>query len=319
MPVLSPARFAGAAVALSLALAPGALGSVARADERSDAAALFDRGRALVKAGDHEAACPLFERSLALVPALGTELNLARCYVETGRLVAALALFEALVPKTVEAKQPQREALARAGVEELRGRVPRLVISRGAALAADVAIRIDGAEVDATAPVPVDPGRHEVTADGARTIAVTAVEGELQPVALEPAPARSAPAVAPAPAPTPAQPAAGGSRARYVLAAGGATLLLASAVSGLATLRVRDAGTRRCVEQAGGLGCDARGEELLGNARTLSHLTTGLAIGGAALAATAVVLHLRRDRGRRETPTAWLAPTGRGLALGGAW
>ena len=77
----------------------------ARADEpdharaaASHAAALFEEGRALGKAGQWAEACDRFAESLELVPAVGTQLNLADCLEREGKLRRAWQLFDGAAP-----------------------------------------------------------------------------------------------------------------------------------------------------------------------------------------------------------------------------
>ena len=274
-------------------------------DDASTARALFERGRALVREGSHKEACPVFEKSLALAPALGTELNLALCWVEVGRLVDAMRALEALIPKTVEARQPQREAVAREAVAVLRARLPRLQLELGS-LPPTTRVRIDDVEVDTAKPVPIDPGPHRVEADGAIAETVHVVEGRVTTVALR------------------ANRRWWQDRRRsWIVGGAGATILVAGAITGISVIRSRDDGLSHCErDPLGELVCEPRGIELLDSARTRSHVTTVLFVAGAALGATAVVLRIRdQRRARKDRPlaTAWIAPAGFGVAMEAAW
>ena len=272
------------------------------ADDVAEATELFKQGRELTRAGNHKDACPLFERSLKLVPALGTELNLARCYAATGKLVEAKKLFDELATKTSDAGQKERAALVREGLDDLASRMPHLKIDR-AALRTDARVEVDGGVVDAGEPVPVDPGRHAITAAGAKPVSVDVAEGETLSVALEPT----------------APPAKPDDRPLILgLGAGGATMLVAGAIAGIAVLRERDAGRDRCAaDSTGALVCDRRGADLLDHARNLSHFATVMLVAGVGLSTAATVLEIRR----RRTTTAglWGSSSSFGVSLGGAW
>jgi hypothetical protein len=68
----------------SLIFALVSMPAVVAAQSRSSfAEGLFTEGKALMQAGDYEAACPKLSESDRLEPALGTKLNLASC--EAGR------------------------------------------------------------------------------------------------------------------------------------------------------------------------------------------------------------------------------------------
>lgn len=299
---------------LAAMLAP----AVARADDppSPEAIELFEKARDLVKAGKHTEACPLFRRSFELTAALGTELNLARCLAMTGKLVEARDIYVRLVPKTQDANQPQREALAREGLADVMGRIPRLQIDRRA-IGKDVPVRVDGALVENPAAVMVDPGEHKVEAEGATTVTVTVVEQDLTSVKLEPV------GVAPAGPDTPSDRMP---RPRLIwgLAGGAAGSLLVGAITGIAVVRIKHAGLRHCDDSTGALACDARGGELLDHARTASHVSTVFFVAGVGLAAATAWFEWKWRRGAASptatTASAWLAPSGTGgIAVRGAW
>lgn len=283
---------------LTLALAAHA----ASADDASEATELFKQGRELTRAGNDKDACPLFEKSLKLVPALGTELNLARCYAATGRFVEAKKLFDDLASKTVEAHQSERAALVHKGLEELAGRMPHLSIDKHGLRAL---VEIDGEVVDAAEPVAVDPGHHEVTADGAKPASVDIGEGETKLVVLEP--------LAPETKPQ-------DNSLKLGLAAGGATLVVAGTIAGITVIRERNAGRDRCApDMSGALVCDQRGIDLLDRAHGLSHLTTVFLVGGLGLSATAAYLEYRDRKRRAPVASLFGSASSFGITVGGAW
>jgi hypothetical protein len=284
--------------------------SVAHADDdpkAAEATALFERGRELVRAGDHAEACPLFEQSHALVPALGTELNLALCWREIGRLVDAERALLVVIPKIIEAGQSQREAIAREALAALQARLPHVVIDFGP-LPATTLVEIDGAIVDTSEPVSVDPGEHTITAEGALPQTIIAVEGQVSEAVLVAAPA--------------AAPLIDNSERRTLWILGGATgaFALAGTITGIAVFRVKSAGIDHCVDPGeGDLVCDDRGLELLDRARTLSHVSTGLFVASAALGAATVVMYLRAKKKPAAATSAWITPSSIGVAWGRSW
>jgi hypothetical protein len=270
---------------------------VAQADEPpSESTLLFEQGRALVKEGKHAEACPLFEKSMRLAPALGTELNLARCLAATGELARARTMFERLVAKLAETNQPERQALAQQGLDEVNARIPRVSIDTSALGSTEVTI--DGAPHDAKQPIEVAPGPHEVRAKDAVPVRFEAVEGKVVEVVL----ARH---VAP-------------ERPRYIYYVGGAAAgaLLLTAIGGLVTLDKKSSGLDHCEETGTTLTCDQRGLDLLDSARTWSHVTTAAFLAGAGLAAATVYLELRW-RKSKEAPvaTAWADSSSVGVAV----
>ncbi|CAN5728109.1 hypothetical protein BH11MYX1_BH11MYX1_56920 [soil metagenome] len=278
-----------------------AIPAFARGDGATDAKAMFDRGRELVKAGNSNEACPLFEQSLKLAPALGTKLNLAICWAATGKLATAQRLFEELVAETTGANQAQRLALAREGLEGLAGRVPHVKIDRSA-LAAGTVVALDGHRVDGEQPIVVDPGRHTITAPHARDVEVEAVEGKVVEVHLDPITLTARP------------------RQVWIVGGAAAGALVVTALAGLAVLGERSSAAHHCGATIDGLTCDQGGLELLDRAHTMQHVSTGFFVAGAALGAMTAILELKwRRSNEMPVPTTWSAPHALGVAFEGAW
>ncbi|HEY0250230.1 MAG TPA: hypothetical protein VGC41_01845 [Kofleriaceae bacterium] len=273
-------------------------------DGEPDAArakATFEKGRELVKAGNSAEACPLFEESLRLVQAPGTKLNLAICWAATGKLVAAQGLFGSLTAELAD--QPQRLQIAQAALEALKSRVPHVTIDATAVPEGDP-ILIDGKRIETGAPLAVDPGKHQVTSAHALPAEFEAEEGKTAAVKLE------VPVAVPRP--------------RQIYYVGGAAVgaLVISAVTGLAVLNERSNALHHCADSTadGSLACSQRGIDLLDRAHTMSHVSTGFLVAGAALAAFTAVLEVKWRRSN-ESPmaTAWTAPHAAGIALEASW
>src|SRR5262249_37857478 len=64
------------------------------ASRDAEANALWAEGRRLMAAGETVQACAKFETSLAIIPKLGTRLNLANCYEALGRIASAWSAFQ---------------------------------------------------------------------------------------------------------------------------------------------------------------------------------------------------------------------------------
>lgn len=139
-------------------------------DARADAAQeLFDRGRALVKAGRPSEACPLFEKSQELDPGLGTEFNLADCYEQLGKLASAHALFTRVAERAQATGQEKRARVARERASAVAPRLSKLSIVVRPSDVAGLRVERDGVELTAAqwnVPSPVDPGSHRVRAWG---------------------------------------------------------------------------------------------------------------------------------------------------------
>ena len=136
--------------------------------EKAMAEQLFEAGRALTKQGKHAEACPKFEASFALEPALGTQLNLARCYERVGKLASAWGHYREAAGRAKQAGQLQRERAARSFAAALEPRMPRLVIRvPEGSVVAGLEVSRDGTAVSRALfdnEIYVDPGEHQVSA-----------------------------------------------------------------------------------------------------------------------------------------------------------
>ena len=137
--------------------------------EVAAAQALFEQGRELTQQGRAREACPKFEESQRLDPGLGTQFNLASCYEQLGKLASAYTLFMSVAATAHATKQDQREQVARERAEAVRPQLTKLAIMVPAGVQGGIEIERDGLAVGPAQwglPVPVDPGRHHVTASG---------------------------------------------------------------------------------------------------------------------------------------------------------
>ncbi len=142
-------------------------------DDRARAEALFNEGRAAVKANDYATACPKFEESLKLARRAGTLFNLAQCEEHEGRLVTAVAYYKegivVLEPGDLRLA-PSKQQLAL-----VEPRVPYLTVKLGAAMPTGGRVTLDGREVEKLdTELPVNPGKHEL-----RVLAPKYVDGVL--------------------------------------------------------------------------------------------------------------------------------------------
>lgn len=137
------------------------------AQQKAAARALFDEGRALLKAGKINDACGKFEESLKLAPLLGTRLNLADCYKQQGKTASAWAEFKESAAMAQRAGD-DRQQFARDKVAELEKSLSRLTIALApGAGVPGLEIKHDGEEVGHAllgTAVPVDPGTHVIEA-----------------------------------------------------------------------------------------------------------------------------------------------------------
>lgn len=176
-------------LALMLALVP----VCARAQQRDPAAAqaLFDEALALMKQGNHAAACPKLTESQRLDPGVGTQFHLADCFEKIGRTASAWVLFLEVESVAKASSQPDRERVASLRAKRLEARLPRLKIEvpPGRNVPGLEVVR-DGMAVGSVqwgTPIPVDPGRHEIvsSAPGRRSVALEVEAGEGETVTFE--------------------------------------------------------------------------------------------------------------------------------------
>lgn len=327
-----------AAIGAVLPLVLAASASPAAADAKS-ADKAFRKGKKLQQQQRYDEACPAFEESFREDPAIGAQLNVARCYEEWGKLATAYDAYQEAL-NLARATEDKRAPQIRELLKDLEKKVPALVISlpKGRLPPAGLTITLDGADLsldELGKPRRVDPGPHVIVTScpecTAQTTKVEPSTGKRLPVelpldALAPAaeaPVIKEPEVIVKPGPPP-----GRNRRIIGLVAGGAGVVGLGVATYLA-LDARgdyntafDAGcdpeTKRCSEDALAATRDAR-----------SRANTATIIGGVALAAvaTGVVLYLtapkattteRAEPAQARTLRPLLWRDGAGLAFGGA-
>jgi hypothetical protein len=183
--------------------------------EESAAERLFREGRALVVDGRFVEACPKLEESQRLEPRLGTQLNIAFCHEQLGKLATAWSGFQAAVTQARREGDVAREQFASARGDALAPRVPKLEVRGAVGPDGDPStILLDGAALAPSAwgqALPLDPGSHVLVAThgGEEYWRTTVVlrESEHANVTIPAAPARAA-LGASSPEPPPAAPAA---------------------------------------------------------------------------------------------------------------
>jgi hypothetical protein len=158
---------AAAAFAAALLLAPTPARAADEASRRL-AQVLFDEARALMDAGEYGQACPKLAESQRLDPGGGTLLNLALCREAEGKTATAWTLFHDSLERARADGRADREQIARERIEALAPKLSRLrvrVAPRSApgplTVSIDELILGEGARGTA---IPVDPGRHTVSA-----------------------------------------------------------------------------------------------------------------------------------------------------------
>jgi serine/threonine-protein kinase len=321
----------------------------ARAETPEDKAAsvtLFKEGKAFMKKGKYVEACAKFEASLALVPGVGTRLNLGDCLERLGKTASAWAVYrdaEMAAADRASAEYKLREAKKRTA--RLEARLSRLTVTL--APGADVAgleVERDGTRMQQVVlgnAIPLDPGEHVVAArapgrqpwqqrvevqDRATvTVEIPALEpAEAPPPVRVPEPVsvpEPAPAAAPIPAPVPLpapSPTDGRGRRLAGLMTGGAGLVAVGVgvAFGLSAKAKRDdAYAGHCNDQSV---CDPAGFALLEDARGAATISTvGFGVGLAAIA-TGVLLYVTAPSERPVVAPA-VAAHGVGVAIAGVF
>jgi hypothetical protein len=184
------------ATALLLAHAAAA---TAQPNETADGA--FQRGRTAFKAGRIHEACQAYEASEKLAERVETELALADCYEQDGKLVSAARIYRVASTHDTD---PSRGQKTIAKAVKLEGRAAKLRLAL-TAHPVGLVVKVDGVVVTGD-EVPVDTGPHEViaTAPGFAGHASAPVDREKQildvVVRLEPEADTAAPPVTPPPA-----------------------------------------------------------------------------------------------------------------------
>ncbi|HZF48463.1 MAG TPA: hypothetical protein VE093_07440 [Polyangiaceae bacterium] len=135
---------------------------------KDDAVQLFNEARALMAEGKFGEACPKLERAQAIDPGMGTLFNLSHCYEQMGRIASAWAGFRDVAAAAGTTGQIERERVARDRAAALAPKLSKLRISvPEEAMVAGLEVQRDGIAVSSLlwgTDVPVDPGKHLVTA-----------------------------------------------------------------------------------------------------------------------------------------------------------
>ena len=297
------------------------LPGVARADELAEQA--YQEGRRAALAKDWTTACAKFRESHDREPAPGTLLNLADCEENAGKLLDALAHFEAASrlskPGTERATYASQRALA------VERKVPRLTLRLHPSAPTRTRVVLDGTPLEASrlgTPSPVNPGEHEIVitapdrADVRSTVRLAVGEARVMDVDVGPAlssstpsaPSASLPAQAPSPlaagasspAPqssAPESPAPSSSSPLRTLGwvgvGVGAAGVGLGVLSGLLTLEARNTADQNCTSS----GCLPAGTDAQSRGRTWSGVSTfGFVTGVLGAAAGVTILALAPSR-----------------------
>jgi hypothetical protein len=157
-------RLSATALGAALLFAP----FPAHAGDVAVAEALYREGLRLMDAQDYAAACPKLAESQRQDPATGTLLALAMCQERLGKTATAWANYTLVATESKSAGRADREAVARERRAALEPRLSKLTIEVSPdAATEDLSLRRDDVAIGRGAwgvPVPVDPGKHVITA-----------------------------------------------------------------------------------------------------------------------------------------------------------
>ena len=319
--------------ALALTSAMVVVGSV-HADpspqDRAAAQSFFDRGMGLMKDGKFADACPLLEESQRLDPAQGTQFQLAKCFEGQGRVASAWAQYVDVADASKAAGNADREKVARAAADKVAPRIPKLSIQVAAENGDGVEVKRDGFVVRKAQwgqPVPVDPGKHTISATSAgrkpfeaqvdvkesataevKVPVLAAGQVAPPPVASAPPPASSDSSIGLAPPP----PSSTQRTAGLIVSGVGVVAFGASVVLALsAKSKANDTGANCVGDRCNQAGIDTRTDATkLGNVATIVGTVGLLAVAGG------VTLWLTAPK-PGDTRAVGLSPTPSGLAATG--
>jgi tetratricopeptide (TPR) repeat protein len=309
------------------------LTSLAVADDKSKADTLFKQGKKLMGEKKYSDACEAFEQSMKLDPGIGTQLNIAKCYEDWGKLARALHAYQAAERMAKDANDSRADKIEGL-VTELDTQVPRLTIHvpKGAVT---TGVTIDGATVDDfSQPVPLDPGPHTIvypTAEGGKKTKVVPVDrGGSSEVTIDlPVTASHEPPPPPPPPPPnrtveTTDPGHGYRLAAYGVGGAG---VAAIAVSSYLTLTARSKYNDALKAHCGGAtnGCDDIGLTQTHDARHQANIATVVFSVGLAAVGGGVALYMLAPKGKPvekpEDAALYIVPSvstdGAGLVVGG--
>jgi len=291
-----------------LVVAAVTLAAPVRAETPAEhAAKLFEQGRDLVAHSDYKRAYEVFSQSYELDRAVGTELNLADCLDHLNQPVKAIELYQDAA-KQLDAigKAPQAK-FARERIDALGTRVATIIIELKPQLP-ETTVSIGGHDVAAAPTIRerVDPGSVEVVvaAPGAHGFSktVTATAGGTETMTISLAAVES--------------PATLGSRdpqrvwIGLGLGAAGGVSLVASLVTIIVAKNDYNNATQSCLFGV----CPQKSLDEIRHAQHISDVSTGLFVGGLALAAAGGIVWYTAPREHvTVVPTA--TPTSAGVTL----
>jgi len=303
---------------------PGPVDSIA-------AEKLFRDARELMDAGKYDEACPKLAESQRLDPGGGTMLNLALCHQHQGRLATAWTEYHEALAMARKDGRADREELALEQLGIIEPQLSYLTIEVAPAAKVDgLTVSLDGTAIGEAAwgtALPVDPGKHRLVASapGKRDRQIAIQIGGKQRRSVRVPPLLDAPSPARKPPDPDAVDQGQGQRIAgwVVIGVGGALAALGTA-AGILAIDKRAQSDEQCPDER----CNPDGVRLNEDAQTAATLANIGIFGGAAVAATGLVVLLTSPSapkpgepsdaaGLRLVPA--VGPRGGGLSLTARW
>jgi hypothetical protein len=311
------------------AIVLGGYASLARADDAGDVAAarqLGVEGVVLAEQGKCAEAVDKLERSEKLHHAVSVLERLGECQVTLGKLVAGTENLRRVVrePLAPDAPAPFVAAQERAQrvLAEARPKIARLKVVVSSPADANVWVSIDGAPISAAnlnENRPVDPGDHTIRVGAPGFVeagaTVHVADGGAESVALslvrEPSAAQEPPSV-PLPSGVAGDRTVGRSHvASYVIGGVGLVGLAVGAGFGLAAIGDKSNLASACKDKV----CPASAQGTLDSGTRMGDISTvAFIVGGAGLAAAAVLYFVDFGGSRSRAARAYVGPGSVGLA-----
>ena len=318
-------------------LAVVVMSSLAYAGDKDKADTLFKQGKKLMAEKKYSDACEAFEQSMKLDPGIGTELNIARCYEEWGKVGRAWNTYKAAEKMAKDAGDSRADKIDGL-INQLDPQVPHLTVhfSKDADTSS---VTVDGAPVeDLSEPIVLDPGPHKVeytTAAGAKRSKTIPIERganldvnlvDLPPKAHEKVDHTPPPPPPPPPPPHVTETPDPGKSYRLAAYGLGGAGVVAIGVSSYMTLSAKSKYNDALKSHCGGMtnACDDIGLTQTHDARHEANIATIVFSVGLAAVGGGVALYLLQPhaaKGEKTEESLYLVPSvgpdGAGLVFGG--
>jgi Tfp pilus assembly protein PilF len=312
------------ALLLSLCFMTAAPIALAQTTDPVAATELFRQGREAMATKDYKTAAQKLAESARLDGKVGTFINLAECEEQLGQIAAARQHLQRAID-LAGAQGDDRLDLAKTRFTALDKRVPRLTVTFTAKVEG-ARVRRDDAELgpgSLGSALPVEPGEHVVTVSAPghedKVFKVTLAEAAQQTLAVDVGPEGAAtPANGEKAPPT----TGGGSSTKtigYIVGGAGIVALGIGTIFALVAINKNSKSKESCGDDNF---CDQPGFDARTEARSAGNIATvGFVVGGAALAAGAVLVlispSVKKPASARLVPL--VSPRSAGFTFEGAF